>query len=148
MLSTSEAEFIDLFLSNIGIENYQWCSFFIPSLLENMYKSSQIATRYISHALANAIKYLPLDNIDDLKVPESLIDLKKQSLEKLEPLFNPSLITPFVIKPDPTIKPLDYQTDGINWLGFLFGFGFNGILADDMGLGKTYQTICAISTYH
>lgn len=34
-----------------------------------------------------------------------------------------------------------YQVEGISWLHFLQGFGFNGILADDMGLGKTIQTL-------
>lgn len=35
----------------------------------------------------------------------------------------------------------DYQKKGLNWLGFLSEFSFNGILADDMGLGKTIQTL-------
>ena len=34
-----------------------------------------------------------------------------------------------------------YQRDGLNWLQFLSGFGFGGILADDMGLGKSVQTL-------
>ncbi|WP_461372651.1 DEAD/DEAH box helicase [Candidatus Aquicultor sp.] len=34
-----------------------------------------------------------------------------------------------------------YQKDGLDWLGFLSSFSFNGILADDMGLGKTVQTL-------
>lgn len=38
-------------------------------------------------------------------------------------------------------KLRDYQKHGLNWLQFLQGFGFNGILADDMGLGKTLQTL-------
>lgn len=35
----------------------------------------------------------------------------------------------------------DYQKKGLDWLQFLRGFGFNGLLADDMGLGKTVQTL-------
>ncbi len=35
----------------------------------------------------------------------------------------------------------DYQQQGLNWLGFLREYKFNGILADDMGLGKTVQTL-------
>ncbi|BBP42278.1 DEAD/DEAH box helicase [Thiosulfativibrio zosterae] len=35
----------------------------------------------------------------------------------------------------------EYQQFGLNWLGFMHEFGFNGILADDMGLGKTLQTL-------
>ncbi len=34
-----------------------------------------------------------------------------------------------------------YQQAGINWLGFLQEYGFNGCLADDMGLGKTVQAL-------
>ncbi|MFM7469758.1 MAG: SNF2-related protein [Vampirovibrionales bacterium] len=34
-----------------------------------------------------------------------------------------------------------YQTQGFNWLLFLYNYGLNGILADDMGLGKTLQAI-------
>jgi len=34
-----------------------------------------------------------------------------------------------------------YQQAGLNWLGFLKDFGFNGCLADDMGLGKTIQAL-------
>lgn len=34
-----------------------------------------------------------------------------------------------------------YQQAGLNWLGFLQEYGFNGCLADDMGLGKTVQTL-------
>jgi non-specific serine/threonine protein kinase len=34
-----------------------------------------------------------------------------------------------------------YQQAGLNWMGFLKDYGFNGCLADDMGLGKTIQTL-------
>ncbi len=39
----------------------------------------------------------------------------------------------------------EYQQDGLNWLNFLYEFGFSGILADDMGLGKTIQTLSHLS---
>lgn len=38
-----------------------------------------------------------------------------------------------------------YQQQGINWLQFLYTFGFNGILSDDMGLGKTVQVLAFLS---
>ncbi|MGH7494904.1 MAG: SNF2-related protein [bacterium] len=38
-----------------------------------------------------------------------------------------------------TLRP--YQQAGLNWLGFLQEYGFNGCLADDMGLGKTVQAL-------
>jgi SNF2 family DNA or RNA helicase len=44
-----------------------------------------------------------------------------------------------------TAKLREYQQDGLNWLWFLYEFGFGGILADDMGLGKTIQTLALLS---
>lgn len=38
-----------------------------------------------------------------------------------------------------------YQQEGLNWLNFLFEFGFHGLLADDMGLGKTVQVLAFLS---
>ena len=35
----------------------------------------------------------------------------------------------------------DYQRRGLDFLAYLAGFGFGGILADDMGLGKTITTL-------
>ena len=42
-----------------------------------------------------------------------------------------------------TLRP--YQQEGVNWLAFLYDFGFHGLLADDMGLGKTVQVIAFLS---
>lgn len=42
-----------------------------------------------------------------------------------------------------TLRP--YQQEGLNWLSFLFEFGFHGLLADDMGLGKTVQVLAFLS---
>ncbi|MBA3604096.1 MAG: DEAD/DEAH box helicase [Parachlamydiaceae bacterium] len=38
-----------------------------------------------------------------------------------------------------------YQQEGVNWLAFLYEYGFHGLLADDMGLGKTVQVIAFLS---
>jgi superfamily II DNA or RNA helicase len=42
-----------------------------------------------------------------------------------------------------TLRP--YQQEGLNWLSFLFEYGFHGILADEMGLGKTVQLLSFLS---
>lgn len=42
-----------------------------------------------------------------------------------------------------TLRP--YQQTGLNWLNFLYEYGFHGILADDMGLGKTVQVLAFLS---
>ncbi|PGH58545.1 helicase SNF2 [Azospirillum palustre] len=39
-----------------------------------------------------------------------------------------------------------YQRTGLDWLQFLGGHGFGGILADDMGLGKTLQALAHLLT--
>lgn len=149
-LSRGDAEFIDLFLTSVTFSLHQWCSFFVPQLLANRFKSQdKIISQHISHSLASSIRFLPLENKDNLEgIPQSLHQLKLESLEKLRPLFDPTLIKPMEVLPSPTVQPLDYQRVGINWLGFLLEFGLNGILADDMGLGKTFQTLCAVSTVH
>ncbi len=38
-----------------------------------------------------------------------------------------------------------YQQEGLNWLQFLYHYGFHGLLADEMGLGKTVQTLSFFS---
>ena len=38
-----------------------------------------------------------------------------------------------------------YQQQGVNWLAFLYEYGFHGILADEMGLGKTVQILAFLS---
>lgn len=38
-----------------------------------------------------------------------------------------------------------YQQIGVNWLNFLYDYGFHGILADEMGLGKTIQLLAFLS---
>lgn len=42
-----------------------------------------------------------------------------------------------------TLRP--YQQLGVNWLDFLYAYGFHGILADEMGLGKTVQVLAFLS---
>lgn len=50
-------------------------------------------------------------------------------------------------KPAPSFKGSlrPYQQDGVNWLSFLYEYGFHGLLADDMGLGKTVQVLAFLS---
>jgi superfamily II DNA or RNA helicase len=40
---------------------------------------------------------------------------------------------------------LPYQQKGVDWLHFLYRWGFSGLLADEMGLGKTVQVLAFIS---
>lgn len=40
---------------------------------------------------------------------------------------------------------LPYQQKGLDWLAFLYRFGFSGLLADEMGLGKTVQVLAFFS---
>ncbi len=42
-----------------------------------------------------------------------------------------------------TLRP--YQQEGVNWLSFLYDYGFHGMLADEMGLGKTIQVLAFLS---
>lgn len=49
--------------------------------------------------------------------------------------------------PDASFKGelLPYQQKGVDWLSFLYKFGFSGLLADEMGLGKTVQVLAFLS---
>jgi superfamily II DNA or RNA helicase len=49
--------------------------------------------------------------------------------------------------PDPGFrgKLLPYQQKGVDWLSFLYRWGFSGLLADEMGLGKTVQVLAFLS---
>ena len=40
---------------------------------------------------------------------------------------------------------LPYQQKGLDWLSFLYRWGFSGLLADEMGLGKTVQVLAFFS---
>ncbi len=40
---------------------------------------------------------------------------------------------------------LPYQQKGVDWLWFLYEWGFSGLLADEMGLGKTVQVLAFLS---
>lgn len=42
-------------------------------------------------------------------------------------------------------KLFPYQQKGVNWLHFLYHYGFSGLLADEMGLGKTVQVLAFLS---
>ncbi len=42
-------------------------------------------------------------------------------------------------------KLLPYQQKGVDWLNFLYTWGFSGLLADEMGLGKTVQVLAFLS---
>lgn len=42
-------------------------------------------------------------------------------------------------------KLLPYQQKGVDWLQFLYTWGFSGLLADEMGLGKTVQVLAFLS---
>lgn len=73
-----------------------------------------------------------------LKMDNSLKEIK----DKLETFQGVSTALPGPLFQG-TLRP--YQQEGVNWLAFLFEFGFHGLLADDMGLGKTVQVLAFLS---
>ncbi|MCE5318523.1 MAG: DEAD/DEAH box helicase [Parachlamydia sp.] len=79
-----------------------------------------------------------LDQFENIQMDASLKDLGER-------LANFSGIVQAL--PDKTflgeLRP--YQQAGVNWLAFLYEYGFHGILADDMGLGKTVQVLAFLS---
>jgi len=143
-----DAEFIDLYLTRMPLDQVHWGSFFVLPSIQHIASPDEHLRRLSSHSLAHIVRLLPLEQGDTSVLPLELREIKRNSQEYLKPLFDMSQIKDFVITPYPTVEPRDYQRNGINWLGFLHSFGLNGILADDMGLGKTFQCLCVISTAH
>ncbi len=82
-----------------------------------------------------------------MPVLESLIQLSKKTdmdtevKATISKLRGFNKILPTKISKNVTAELRDYQKAGYDWLNFLRGYSFNGILADDMGLGKTLQTL-------
>jgi superfamily II DNA or RNA helicase len=73
-----------------------------------------------------------------LSVDATLADLRER-LKSFQGLMHVSPSTTFCGE----LRP--YQQEGVNWLAFLYEYGFHGMLADDMGLGKTVQVIAFLS---
>lgn len=70
----------------------------------------------------------------------------EESLQKLaQGLKNGASIEP--APPGPMFRGelLSYQQKGVDWLQFLYAWGFSGLLADEMGLGKTVQVLAFLS---
>lgn len=72
------------------------------------------------------------------KGPKELTELSKK-LKNYQGLEN------ILVSKEFTANLREYQQEGLNWLWFLYEFGFGGVLADDMGLGKTIQTLALLS---
>lgn len=72
--------------------------------------------------------------LDDEEQRKEIIEKRKklQDFNKIEKVQPPKELKA-------TLR--SYQKDGINWLNFLYNFGWGGCLADDMGLGKTLQVL-------
>lgn len=99
--------------------------------------------------------------IEQTEVVKDSLQLRRNQIGSLDELFNSST----KITLDSTIQKLKefkgiqeafpatsftgqlrpYQQEGVNWLTFLYDFGFHGILADEMGLGKTIQVLAFLS---
>ncbi len=75
--------------------------------------------------------------LDDEKQRKEIIEKQKklQDFNKIEKVQPPK---------DLKAELRSYQEDGLNWLNFLYNFGWGGCLADDMGLGKTLQVLALI----
>lgn len=157
-LTSGPIEFIDLFVTDFDSKKLNllpWASFFVKPCLHNFANQDQVLRRMAAHSLSQIIRLISLDNGDCSSLPEELHNLKKETMKYLVPLYDVAKAPEWVLDPPPNFSFMNgggkirfYQRDGINWLGFLYNYGLNGILADDMGLGKTFQCLCAISNAH
>lgn len=165
-LTVGSLEFVDIFLTNFEaatLELLSWVSFFVQPCLRHNADQDPAVRKLASHALAQIVRLMPLDDGNVDKLPPSLHEMKRQSMEYIAPLFDLSKAEHVDVVPAPNFSHItitrdngevfvptirDYQVDGINWMGFLCKYGMNGVLADDMGLGKTFQCLCIVSNAH
>lgn len=157
-LTSGPIEFIDLFVTDFDtkkLDLLSWASFFVKPALRNFANQDEVLRRMAAHSLSQIIRLLSLDDGNCSTLPEELHELKRNSMQYLAPLYDVTKATEWKLDPPPDFSFMNgegkirfYQRDGINWLGFLYNYGLNGILADDMGLGKTFQCLCAISNAH
>lgn len=68
-----------------------------------------------------------------------------QLIHLVEALKNGETITQAAVSQKFCGKLLSYQQKGVDWLNFLYRWGFSGLLADEMGLGKTIQVLAFLS---
>jgi len=79
-----------------------------------------------------------LESKENVRCDTSLMDLKNK-LKTFEGIDRAEPTHAFT----GALRP--YQQQGVDWLNFLYTYGFHGLLADDMGLGKTVQVLAFLS---
>lgn len=88
-------------------------------------------------------------NAHRLRVTLGEYDHDTGSVSALEDLLGKNLITEKTpapcLKEETNLDLRDYQTEGYEWLWWLYSNRLHGLLADDMGLGKTHQAMSIMS---
>ncbi len=123
-------KFIKLNDGTVGILPEKWLG-----KLEKYFRAGEIENEKIKVSkLRFAIIGELFDKIDDFQIKKELAEKKRKfrAIENIKNVRKPREITA-------TLR--NYQKEGLNWLHFLHGMGWGGILADDMGLGKTLQIL-------
>ncbi|MFM8709917.1 MAG: DEAD/DEAH box helicase, partial [Sphingomonadales bacterium] len=85
--------------------------------------------------------------VDELYTNRQAEDLELQLEEKYEQLRRFDKIESIELKGPLTNVLRPYQVAGYQWLNYLRGINWGGILADDMGLGKTVQALSFLEYY-
>jgi non-specific serine/threonine protein kinase len=87
-----------------------------------------------------------LSLLDELVAEAGDIQIPPDLPERIARLRNFERITPVPVPQGFTGELRPYQKAGLDWLHFLYDYGFGGLLADDMGLGKTIQALAFIQS--
>ncbi|CAG0923265.1 unnamed protein product [Notodromas monacha] len=138
-------ETISLFLEKTGLRILPYVPVFLVPVLRRMSDQNVPVRLLAAKCFANLVKLMPLasgESGNDLQLDPALEKARKEQLNFITQLLNPSLVGDSVLPESVDAKLRRYQQDGLNWLMFLNRYQLHGILCDDMGLGKTLQTIC------
>ncbi len=122
--------YIQLHNGTVGVLPEEWLEKFQKYFRNARLKDEKLQ---ISKLRFNIIDQL-YENIDNEQVLREIAD-KRQRLKTVGEIADVQV--PKGIK----AQLRDYQKEGLQWLSFLDGLKWGGILADDMGLGKTLQIL-------
>jgi superfamily II DNA or RNA helicase len=127
-------KFLKLGQGTVGLLPDQWADAGMQSLLEE----GEIEGTSLKIHSTKMGALADLWGNRDVKVDDTLTNLQER-LQNFKGITttNPGIQFKGELRP--------YQQEGVNWLSFLFEYGFHGILADDMGLGKTVQVLAFLS---
>lgn len=127
--------FVEIAIGHVALLPTNWESMGLDYIIDEGEVVGD-TVRIKAHCMNNLTEFF--DKQSHMQCDQSLMNLKKRLTD-----FKEVTLSPPSDQFHGELRP--YQQEGVNWLSFLYEFGFHGMLADDMGLGKTIQVLAFLS---